>query len=1005
MSRSPTASGRYVVDGWLQEGQPQLQVRPSDSGERLTEIRLSGSSGQEQAGLDAFVSYSRRDADAVLAIVRAAEAEGRSLWMDADDIPPAAPWRTELGTAIEAADAVVCCLSPDWVRSTECRREYERAVELGKRLVPILARDTDDVPEGLLTLQWIDARDRRDPAEVAAITLAAIDTDHERVREHTHWLSRALRWEAQGNDKSLLLRGRDLRAAEEWLARPGADPSPTPLQTRFVVASRQGERRRLRTTVVAALTAVVVSLGLAAAALAARAEAVRQRDQAQSRALAAAAASQLDVDPERSLLLAREAWRTAPTFQALSALRSAVDRSRVRVSVNAHKGAVSGVAWSSDGKVVFSAGRDGVARAWGAADGKPRGEVPLGEGAAERLRVDASGRIGVGVTDQGRATLWRLEPAAGALQQAAVLASAGVGDITVSENGRVVVAGMIDGRVRVWDQSGRRVGDLSARHDGIVGSVAVSADGRIVLTGAADGAVLVGGRGMPSPTRIATYGSEVSTAGLSADGSLALTSAKDGAGSVRRVKDGSVVVELQRVFVAAMDRAGTHVATSDVDGRVLLRGLRDGRAVELQGPGSPVRDLEFSADGARLIAGGLDGVTRVWQVVDGTMLVELRGGARTVSRAVLSPDSHWVLTGHGDGSLRIWELPFQPVTLQLEDPTYELPGFAIEATSVAFSRDGRTVLTASRDGLARTWDAHTGKETPSGARCEVPPMGPDCLALRTYGAQGLWLTDAAYSPDGRRIATSGQKGSVVIWDAATAEQVARAPDVGGPVDDVAFSPNSRWLAAAGRDGRARLIDVATGRVQAELKGSNRPVYAVTITADGQQVLTADDTGIIRSWGPDGRSQRILSDVGQEILALAVDPRGQLVAAAADDQVILLDLADGHRVATLSGHAGLISTVAFSPDGRLVMSGGLDGTLRVWDIRSGDQAALFRLPAGAVSDVDVDPSGQRIAAATPASAAYVVTCQVCIGGAELARLADAQATRDLTVEERARFGSS
>jgi WD40 repeat protein len=953
------------------------------------------------------VSYSRRDAAAVLAIVRAAEAGGRSLWVDADNIPPAAPWRTELGTAIEAADAVVCCLSPDWVRSTECRREYERAVELGKRLVPILLRDTDGVPEGLTLLQWIDARDGRDPEEVAASMLAAIDTDHERVREHTHWLSRAVRWDARGNDRSLLLRGRDLRAAEEWLARPGVDPSPTPLQTRFIVASRQAERRRLRTTLAAALTAVVVSLGLAAATLVARAEAVRQRDQAQSRALAAAAVGQLDVDPELSLLLAREAWGTAPTDQALSALRAAVDRSRVRVSIDAHPTAVSGVAWSADGKLVFSAGRDGVVRAWEAVGGKPRGEVRLGHGAAERLHVDAAGRIGVAVTDAGRAALWRVEPT-GTLQPVAVLASEGIGDVTVSEDGRRVVAGTAGGRARAWDPAGRGVEDLGARHDGRVLSVAVSTDGRTVLTGGADGAAVVSRPGVASPARIASYGTAVSTTELSADGSLALTSAEDGTGSVRRVKDGSLVVRLERVFVAAMDRAGAYVATSDVDGRVVLKGLKNRRTVELQGPGSPVRDLEFSTDGNRLVAGGIDGVTRIWQVVDGTLLGELRGGARTVSRTALSPDAQRVLTGHGDGSLRIWDLPPQPVKLELEEDLLDLPSeleFHIEATSVAFSPDGRTVLTASRDGLARTWDARTGKEVASGARCQVPPMGPECLALKTYGMQGLWLTDAAYSPDGRRIATSGQHGSVVVWDAATAEQVARAPDVSVPVDDVAFSPDGELLAVAGRNGGARLIDVATGRVRSELRGSDRHVYAVALTADGQRVLTADDAGIIRGWSLDGTPQGTFAETDQGILALAVDPGGRLMAAAGDDQVVLLDQRDGHRVMMLSGHAGLISTVAFSPDGSLVMSGGLDGTLRVWDVRSGDQAALFRLPGGAVSDVDVDPSGRWIAAATPASAAYVVACQVCTTGTELARLADAHATRELDPEERSRFGIS
>jgi len=243
---------------------------------------------------------------------------------------------------------------------------------------------------------------------------------------------------------------------------------------------------------------------------------------------------------------------------------------------------------------------------------------------------------------------------------------------------------------------------------------------------------------------------------------------------------------------------------------------------------------------------------------------------------------------------------------------------------------------------------------------------------------------------------------VVVWDASTAQKVSRAPDAAGPVDDIAFSPDGHLLAVSGRDGRARLVDVASGSVRGELRASDRPVYAVAVTSDGREALTADGGGVIRGWSMDGRFRRVLADVHEGVLALAADPTGRLVAAAAGDRVLLLDEVDGHRVTTLAGHAGLVSTVAFSPDGRLVMSGGLDGTLRVWDVRSADQAALFRLQGG-VSDVDVDPSGRRIAAAVPAGAAYVFACEVCVGGAELARLAETHLTRDLSAEERARFG--
>ena len=143
--------------------------------------------------LDAFVSYSRRDADRIMAIVQAARARGRTMWVDTDDIPAGAPWRTELGTAIEAANAVVCCVSRAWLTSDECRREYRRAVELGKRLIPLQISPVDDPPAALGALQWIPASATSEPDAVADAVLAAIDTDPERVREHTHYWHRRRR--------------------------------------------------------------------------------------------------------------------------------------------------------------------------------------------------------------------------------------------------------------------------------------------------------------------------------------------------------------------------------------------------------------------------------------------------------------------------------------------------------------------------------------------------------------------------------------------------------------------------------------------------------------------------------------------------------------------------------------------------------------------------------------------------------------------------------------------
>jgi len=113
--------------------------------------------------------------------------------------------------------------------------------------------------------------------------------------------------------------------------------------------------------------------------------------------------------------------------------------------------------------------------------------------------------------------------------------------------------------------------------------------------------------------------------------------------------------------------------------------------------------------------------------------------------------------------------------------------------SVAFSRDGRWIVTASQDHTARIWDAGTGREV--GA-----PLQHD-------GA----VNDAEFSPDGTTVVTAGQDGTVSIWDAASGRP--RLPPLrqSAGVAQVAFSPDGKRIATAGEDQTARIWDVATGR--------------------------------------------------------------------------------------------------------------------------------------------------------------------------------------------------
>lgn len=290
----------------------------------------------------------------------------------------------------------------------------------------------------------------------------------------------------------------------------------------------------------------------------------------------------------------------------------------------------------------------------------------------------------------------------------------------------------------------------------------------------------------------------------------------------------ATVVALPQAFHATMDPTGTRALVAPIDGGLLLASATSPSMQLL--PGVTLISVGFSADGRRAIGGGVDGVSRVWDVANpNTPPVVLQASSTTSSRTAFSPDGARVLTGTIDGTVRVWSLPDGPTVLPLSNWMADPPPVPIQATSVAFSPDGRTILTAARDGLARTWDAATGREIPEGAGCRQPPLGDHCLGAQTQLSQALWLTDAIFSRNGKRIATAGQFGSVAVWNAADATEVSRAPGVTHPVDAIAFSADGTRLATGERDGSSRLIDVPTGRVLATLAPTQQDAGAVAFT--------------------------------------------------------------------------------------------------------------------------------------------------------------------------------
>jgi len=258
-----------------------------------------------------FVSYARADVAFVRKLTAALESAGHETWVDWEGIEPTANWMAKIEGAIDAAKAVVFVISPESCASTVCGQELDHAIQRNKRLIPVLLQQPPgEIRREIAEINWITARDT-DPFDAAVEKLVtAIDTDLEWVGDHTRLTVRAVEWDGNGRDASYTLRGSDLSAFEEWLAKaPDREPKPTALQSEYLLASRRAVTRRQRITWMSITAGLVLAVALGAIAWLQNQE--RQRE-------AAERARQEEIAGARQLLSRAEALReTRPDPQDL----------------------------------------------------------------------------------------------------------------------------------------------------------------------------------------------------------------------------------------------------------------------------------------------------------------------------------------------------------------------------------------------------------------------------------------------------------------------------------------------------------------------------------------------------------------------------------------------------------------------------------------------------------------------------------------------------------------
>jgi WD40 repeat protein len=237
-----------------------------------------------------------------------------------------------------------------------------------------------------------------------------------------------------------------------------------------------------------------------------------------------------------------------------------------------------------------------------------------------------------------------------------------------------------------------------------------------------------------------------------------------------------------------------------------------------------------------------------------------------------------------EGEIKVWDA-------KTGKPGKSLLGHLDDIESLAISKDGKFIASASRDNTVKIWDAGSGKD------------------IQTLKGHNDAVTSVSFSPDGKQVVTTSLDKTVRVWDIAGAKEVAN------------FKVE-------------RMVEVKDpkGKIS-QVKEIGREFTHALFSNDGKKVFAGNLEGVVKIYDVEDKKEMKELKGHDGILAFALSPDGSKLATGGWDQTIKIwNTADGKELRTIKAHLGSVTSLSFSPDGQWLASGSTDGMVKIWSVK-------------------------------------------------------------------------
>jgi WD40 repeat protein len=964
---------RQQAEAWLKtrfvDNQPPCT--PSDlHGEFITESLKNADNLMTQA----FLAYADADKERMEQIQRFLWRRGITLWTNTTSIESGEVFLQSIDRGIEETDTLLFLVSPDSLESPYCQHELTYALSLNKRVIPILVRPCLDHPltAELKDLQHINltAVDHQKSGLEESALLKVLQQDAAYYRQHKLLLVKALKWQRQNQNASILLQGYNLRQAEAWLkvAQNRSQSPPTPLQIEFIQASLNRPQE--------AVLDVFISYSRTDS------EFARQLNDAlqiqgkttwfDQESIAAGAdfqqeiyrgiassdnfvfvispssvdspycadevnyAAELNKRIVTVLHRSVDAATLPPALQLLQwidfrrergdfyiqfseLIRTLdTDRDHVHHHTRWSQRAMAWVEKQRDPDLLLRGSEFAIANSW-LQTAQQDQKYPPPTVLQQEFLGTSQAQIEAAERKEKRQKLV-LRSLLG-LMSAAFLGATGLG-LWAFALWRQSEAAQLQAMAR----TSKALYFADQKPEALV--TALQAGQRLSEIPQADRALVL------SVLQQAVYGIQELQQ---------LTSHGDQINDIAYSPDGEV-------FVTVSDDTTVKLWRGDGD---LVQILDDHQA--------PVLGVSFHPNGHMFATASADGTLKLW-ARDGLLLESLAAHEGPITGLAFNPavgdrpgaEAIALATAGAEGTLKLWSPTGEPIrTLALGSEG--INGIAFSPVKPPDGRiSGQSLAVAGEDGIIRLWSLEGD-------------------LLQTFeGHQGAVL-DVAFSPDGKTLASASRDRTVRVWGLNGQELFALVGH-DSEVNQVTFSADGRTIATAGEDSTARLWNLQGEDLQT-LSGHLTGVRALAFAPQADMLLTASSDNTVKLWELTGESLQRLRGHSDWVVDVAFSPvcersgpcrreafpeeNGDILATASGDNTIKLWNRRGEELAILQGHTDWVNGVTFSPDGQTIATVSDDDTARLWTL-DGKTLAIFRGHRDDVSSVAFSPDGQTIA---------------------------------------------